>query len=114
VDLAITTFELWPQKRQRLLIYRNESPETGSWIGYKFLQHPGGKNPINARIQVETPKGRQTRWITTGDSYRSQASASVHFGLGRDAAVLSANVYWADGTTTVLPKSPANRWYRVE
>ncbi len=114
LDLACTTYELWPQRRQRLVVYRNETPGTGAWIGFRFPPRPGGKNPTNARVILDTPQGRQTRWMTTGDSYRSQASASVHFGIGTKDTVLAAEVYWADGSHTALPRTPVNHWHTVE
>ncbi|MSU35733.1 MAG: CRTAC1 family protein [Pedosphaera sp.] len=113
LDLAVTTFELWPQRRQRLLVYRNETPGTGSWIGFRFPQRPGGKSPTNARVTLDTLQGRQTRWITTGDSHRSQASTSVHFGIGTNVTVLAAEVHWSDGSHSALPTAPMNRWHTV-
>ncbi|HAB16920.1 MAG TPA: hypothetical protein DCE44_10770 [Verrucomicrobiales bacterium] len=77
LDLVVTTQEEWPERRQRLLIFHNESPAQ-SWIGFKL----SGPFPSGARFELETSAGSQTRWCLTGDGYRTQSSSSVHFGLG--------------------------------
>ena len=113
MDLAVTTFEQWPVRRQRLVVYRNEMPDAGNWLGFRFNSREGARNPTGARVEIETSEGRQTRWIVTGDSYRSQSSPSAHFGIGRATIVRSARVVWPDGSTNELPARPINRWHPV-
>jgi hypothetical protein len=76
-DLVVTTQEEWPAKRQRLLVYRNQFP-AGDWVGFRW----SGPYPSGARFTLETNRGRSTRWLLTGDGFRSQGDAAVHFGLG--------------------------------
>lgn len=64
-------------RRQRLLVYRNRLPP-GNWVGFRWL----GPYPSGARFTLETTRGRSTRWLLTGDGFRSQGDAAVHFGLG--------------------------------
>src|SRR4030095_5754326 len=79
LDLVVTTQEEWPRRQQRLLIFHNELP-MHSWIGFQL----SGPFPSSARFELESNSGLQTRWCLTGDGYRSQASSSVHFGLGSE------------------------------
>lgn len=76
-DLVVTTQEEWPVKRQRLLVYRNRFPP-GNWAGFRWP----GPYPSGARFTLETTRGRMSRWLLTGDGFRSQNEAAVHFGLG--------------------------------
>lgn len=76
-DLVVTTQEEWPAKRQRLLVYRNQFP-SGDGVGFRWP----GPYPSGARVTLETSRGRSTRWLLTGDGFRSQGDAAVHFGLG--------------------------------
>jgi hypothetical protein len=50
-----------------------------------------------------------------GDSYRSQHSARVHFGLGPGAGrpVDRITVTWADGKTVELKDAAANRYHPI-
>jgi hypothetical protein len=59
---------------------------------------------------VETTLGTQTRWLVTGDSYRSQHAPAAHFGLGNATAVMKVEVIWQNGLRTTLPAPRINQW----
>ena len=41
MDLAVTTMELWPVRRQRLVVLANRMPQVGHWVGLRFVDGPG-------------------------------------------------------------------------
>jgi hypothetical protein len=51
--------------------------------------------------------------VVTGDSFRSQQPLELHFGLGAEAEVESAQILWPDGTTQTLAKPVLDRWNTV-
>lgn len=110
LDLIVTTFEQWPVKRQRLLVFHNELPQTNHWIGFRL--DGGGRVPVGARVELEDTAGHQTRWLVAGDSFRSQSAAAAHFGLGTNTPV-QAIIHWPDGRRTRLPTPAINRWHSV-
>ncbi len=77
VDLIVVSFEKWPNPRPTLRVFRNELTDTGHWIGFRI---PGAKP--GTQVTIRTPTGTGVRQIVAGDSYRSQHSSTVHFGLG--------------------------------
>ncbi len=80
LDFAVTTFELHPAKRQRLLVYRNELPfGDRHWIGLQLAAAD-----LGARVEVRTDRQTHVRWWVAGDSFRSQHPARLHFGLGAE------------------------------
>ena len=87
MDLVMTTYELWPVRRQRLLVYHNEIAGRGNWIGFRFDWRSPARSLVGAKLIVDTAAGKRTHWFVTGDSYRSQSSFSAHFGLGKIAGV---------------------------
>ncbi len=113
VDLALTTVEGWPRPQQRLVIFLNETPSPGNWIGLRFGTGPGRKSAVNSRIELQTTTGTQRRWLVTGDGYRTQQTDQVHFGLGTQSEIRSAVVIWADGSRTELQRPAINRWHTV-
>ena len=113
VDLAVTTVEGWPQVQQRLIIFHNETVDIGHWIGIRFVDGPGHKSPLNARVEIRTAQGTRRRWLVTGDSYRSQQTVQVHFGLGSLEVVEEALVYWSDGTKTQLSHPSVDHWHQM-
>ena len=104
MDLAVTTYEQWPEVRQRLVILRNVSKAAGDWIGYRLPRHEPG-----SRVELTTTSGVRRAWRVTGAGYRSQESESVHFGLGT-AKALRAEWVLPSGRKVALPVEP-NRWH---
>jgi enediyne biosynthesis protein E4 len=92
-------------------VLHNATPDAGNWIGFRLdsVARPWA----GARVQIETGRGAQTRWLVTGDSYRSQHAPAAHFGLGEAQAVNRAEVLWPDGSRTTLPAPEINRWHDV-
>lgn len=113
VDLALTTVEGWPQVRQRLVIFRNESQNSGHWIGLRFPEGSGRKSGVNTRVEITTQSGVHRRWLVTGAGYRSQQTVQAHFGLGSESDVSSAAVVWPDGTRSTLTAPAIDRWHNV-
>ena len=107
MDLALTTYEQWPESRQRLIVLRNRHRGAGHWIGYRLeVPAPG------SRVELTTAGGVRRHWWVQGDGYRSQADSQAHFGLGRDPGVTRAEWVRPDGTRVALPVEP-DRWHRI-
>lgn len=108
LDLVERTLGAWPERQHRLRVFHNSITDGGNWIGVRL---DSAKRPwIGARVRVETTPGVQTRWLVTGDSYRSQHAPAAHFGLGSATAVTKVEVIWPDGIRTVLPAPQINQW----
>jgi hypothetical protein len=104
----VTTFELFPAKRQRLLVYRNELPVSDrNWIGLQL-----GAANLGARVVVRTDRREHVRWSVVGDSFRSQHPARLHFGLGGEVA-REVQIIRADGRKSVLANPRMNAWQPV-
>lgn len=101
IDLAVSTMELWPTRRQRLVILSNRSQPARHWLGLRFLDDPG----TGWSVRIKAGGRLQERSLNTGESHRSQAVGSVHFGLGDDAVLQGLDVR-APGSTTWRPVSP--------
>lgn len=111
LDLILTTSAGWPARKQRLMVYHNELAATGHWIGFRLDGH--GRSPVGARVELVDSVGRQTRWVLAGDSFRSQSSGRVHFGLGA-AQPVSAVVHWPGGGQTRLERPKVDTWHSVD
>lgn len=105
MDLAVTTFEEWPQRSQRVVILRNQTPSPGNWIGFESAILAG-----DCRIRVRAGGVTRERRLMTGESYRSQAAGRIHFGLGADSRVESAELLLDGGSILPLQSLQPNRW----
>jgi hypothetical protein len=106
MDLLVTTLEVWPKVRQTLQIFKNNLQDHGHWIGFRFREEGNEKSPVGARVTIHYSGRSAVRQIVTGDSHRSQHSATIHFGLGDTERVESAEIQWVNGSSIVL-RGPA-------
>lgn len=113
VDLLVTTFEVWPEAKQTLRIYKNTFNDSGHWIGFRFREEGPGKSPVGARITIRVNGRDAVRSNVTGDSYRSQHANTVHFGLGWAERVDSAEIRWPNGQTVTLREPALNRYHSI-
>lgn len=114
MDLLVTTFEVWPEPKQTLRVYRNTLADSGNWIGFRFREEGSGKSPVGTGVTIHYGQHSATRQIVTGDSYRSQSANTLHFGLGQSVQVDYAEVTWPDGSKTRLDGPEANEYHRVD
>ena len=114
VDVLMTHFERWPDAGQILRIYRNELPKTGNWIGFRFARQSGAMDPAGTRITVQNGKRIAVDEVVSGDSYRSQHAASLHFGLGKSQKANRVVLRQPNGQSRVFKNLPANRYYFVD
>lgn len=113
MDLLVTTFEVWPQIKQTLRVFKNSLADGGNWIGFRLREQGGGISPVGAQVTLRHANGAMTHQIVTGDSYRSQHANTVHFGLGKIARVEQAEIRWTNGRTLVLRQPELNQYHTV-
>ncbi len=96
----------------KLHVYRNILPEAGNWVG---VQLPTDKHSsaIGAQVELITPDKKQITRIVTGDSFSSQHSNNVDFGLGASADIDAIRVIWPDGKVSTLEQPKAGQYHRI-
>ncbi|MBI3414736.1 MAG: CRTAC1 family protein [Verrucomicrobia bacterium] len=113
MDLVVTTFELWPSRKQTLRLYRNKLADAGNWIGFRFLNGDAKKSPVGTRVTLHCGGRTMVRQIVTGDSYRSQSANTVHFGLGVASKIETVLINWPHGEETTLVEPEVNQYHTV-
>ncbi len=113
-DLLVVEHEaLGLNKTQyRLHVYKNVFASAGNWVGVQ-LSDEKGRSTIGANVEITTAAGKQFTRLVTGDSFSSQHSSNVHFGLGSIDSVDAITVTWADGKQKTLHNPAAGHYHKI-
>ncbi|MBC8404538.1 MAG: ASPIC/UnbV domain-containing protein, partial [Planctomycetes bacterium] len=70
----------------RLRLMRNQAGAGKSWLGLKLAgTGMSNRDAIGSKVRVTTASGRKLhRSLYAGDSYLSQSTKTLHFGLGKE------------------------------
>lgn len=86
--------------------------EDQHWIGLELI---GEKNRdvVGARVVIETAGGKQTRYVKGGGTFASTNDRRLHFGLGTDAKIEKATVYWPSGKVQELAGLASDCYWKI-
>jgi hypothetical protein len=110
-DLIVTSVTVRPEIQFTLHVFRNELPNTGNWIGFRFA---GASAQPGARVTLDFGGRKAVRQLCIGSGYRTQDSSTVHFGLGTEQVVKSAMIRWPGGATLLMKEPEINRIHVVQ
>lgn len=85
----------------------NRSP-IGNWLQIA-IQDERGMPAYGARLIVETPERKQLAELYSSDSFLSQSSAALHFGLGKAETISRIWIRWPDGKEKELKDVKGNQ-----
>ncbi|MBT6274908.1 MAG: hypothetical protein HOI95_12315, partial [Chromatiales bacterium] len=114
VDLAVLERHAWSEGiEHRFHLYRNSWTENGNWIGVK-LKPAAGQTVHGARVRIVSADRDYVGVIVSGDSYRTQHSATKHFGIGATKSVKSIEITWPGGRRQILNAPAINRYHTLQ
>ena len=92
-------------------LLRNVAEEKNNWLDIKLVGDAAKKTPadaIGSCVFVTSGKMRQRYDVTSGGSYASQSSQTVHAGAGDSAKIDELKVVWANGQTETFSVDKIN------
>lgn len=84
------------------VLLRNDSPNSGHWIGLKLIGTRSNRGAIGAKVTLAACGRRQTEEVRNGGSYLSRNDPRVHFGLGSCGKIDQLTIRWPSGTIQQL------------
>ncbi len=96
-----------------LLLYENAMPRR-NYLTVSLRGKGGNHRGIGARLTAVAGGLRQIRELYPANTFRSQAPALVHFGLGGADTLDSLTVRWPSGTVQTLKGLKANRHIAIQ
>jgi Flp pilus assembly protein TadD len=95
----------------QLRLLRNDLANSSRSIAFRFTGTKGNRDAIGTRIEVETPGGRQIRFLGCGTGFLSQHSKELVIGLGAHAAAIHVRVRWPSGDVAEYTNLEAGHRY---
>lgn len=110
-----------------LLVYKNTVAADREWVQFQLVggARPGresgwsNRDAVGAAVTLRWRSGagpvtEQKQVVTAGDGYASQSSLRLHFGLGADAVIESAEISWPSGRKQAIPTPQKGVVHTVE
>jgi Flp pilus assembly protein TadD len=99
----------------QLRLLRNDLANSNRSIAFRLTGTKSNRDAIGARIEVETPRGRQVRYLGCGSGFLSQHSKELVFGLGPHEAAIQVRVRWPGGVLAEFSNlKSGHRYFLVE
>lgn len=98
-------------------MYNNQTQMPGNYVLFDIGYSPKHNvDPYSAVVTIETDSGKkyQQRVSSAGAVHSQSLLDIVHFGLGDDSQIKSANIRWRNGETVEFNNLKANRVYKSE
>jgi hypothetical protein len=98
----------------RHALLRNEIGPGRRWLQVELAGTKSNRDAVGARVTIRAGGKIQMQEVVLGDSYASQSSLRLHFGLGTAGKVDELTVRWpASGTTQTFRDVPAGRIVQI-
>ncbi len=93
-------------------IFKNNSVLENNWINIRLYQKDKNTFCIGCKVKIRGTNEVYTDIVKAGNSYLSQSSYSLHFGLGNITKVI-VDVIWDDGEIETFNDITANESYAI-
>jgi enediyne biosynthesis protein E4 len=123
---AVALADLWNRgvldvvvanQRGPLLIYKNTVAPDNQWIEFDLKGTKGNRSAIGAQVSLTwnnpTPQ-TQIQQVSGGTGFSAQNDRRVHFGLGKEPQIKSAEIRWPSGKTQTIDSLVAGKLYKIE
>ncbi len=97
------------QTGRRAVLLRNDQATAHHWLAVRLEDRGPNRDAIGAWVELEAGGQTQRRQVMPTRSYLSQSEPTVHFGLGRSAAIDALRVIWPDGEVQPLEPPAVDR-----
>ncbi len=86
---------------------------SNNFITFHLTGTVSNKGAIGAKVIITGSFGTQVREVRAGESYGTENSFDLHFGLGFDATITSAVIEWPSGLSNTFGTLSANQFVTV-
>ncbi|HSP87640.1 MAG TPA: ASPIC/UnbV domain-containing protein, partial [Ignavibacteriaceae bacterium] len=93
-------------------LFKNGNQNSNNWVILKLTGTQSNKSAIGTRISLKADLNGTFKWqmreIAAQNSFNSQNSLDVHFGLSNAAKIDSIIIYWPSGISQIITDASIN------
>lgn len=93
-------------------IYVNNTT-TNNWVKINTVGTESNINGIGARVEIQTPAGKQIRDVRSGEGFEFMSSLNTHFGIGAETSIENITIYWPSGVVDYIPNPAINTTHNI-
>jgi hypothetical protein len=93
-------------------IYVNNTT-TNNWVKINTVGTDSNINGIGARVEIQTPAGKQIRDVRSGEGFEFMSSLNTHFGIGAETSIENITIYWPSGVVDYIPNPAINTTHNI-
>ena len=93
-------------------IYVNNTT-TNNWVKINTVGTDSNINGIGARVEIQTPAGKQIRDVRSGEGFEFMSSLNTHFGIGGESSINNITIYWPSGIVDYIPNPAINTTHNI-
>jgi hypothetical protein len=119
---AVALVDLWNRgvldvvlanQKGPLLIYKNTVLPENRWVQFELEGSKSNRSAIGAQVKVFWNDQVQIQEVSGGNGYASQNQRRLHFGLGKDARLLRAEIRWPSGAVQTVESPETGKLHRI-
>lgn len=95
------------------LLLMNTQQRKGNWITITLQGVTVNRMAVGSSVRITAGSRRQVRTVTAGNSYASQMSRTLHFGVGPFQSIDTLEVRWTNGSSQLFTGIGVNQHYRL-
>lgn len=95
----------------RLLI--NTKSKVGNWVKFKLVGKSINRMAIGVKVRIVAGGKNYYRTVTAGNSYASQMSPILHFGLNSATIIDTVEIRWTENNVQLFTNISVNTQYQI-
>jgi hypothetical protein len=97
-----------------LLMYKNTVAPENRWVEFELEGTKSNRSAIGAQVTLEWNGQKQIQQISGGSGFAAQNDRRLHFGLGKNAVIISTMIRWPSGKIQTLQGIVPGKLYKVK
>jgi hypothetical protein len=95
------------------VLLMNTQQRSGNWITVTLQGVSVNRMAVGSSVRITAGSRRQVRTVTAGNSYASQMSRTLHFGVGPFQKIDTLEIRWTNGSSQLFTDVAVNQRYQV-